>query len=462
MPVYPNSFRLWCILLFITAFIAAFALRCSAIFLSSDALTEDPDAYRALAITWRATGTFGLTHPSGVRPTAFRPPLYPATLALLVHRGSSPVAELPFHSVALLHAALGALTSLGTAICFYIWTGRWGSDSRLSRWRIMLSLSAGLWVTLDPILVRQSQLIMTETLATFLTVLTMLGILVRSSLPISTSVRWPFVFDLSLGILFGLQSLCRPTAIAWLLLWLAGVVLISLSNAEKSKNPSRIERFINLRGGMSMILGCLTGWFLVLLPWGLRNLDQSGVFRVTTTHGGYTLLLANNPSLYDHFQTSWSRSWDEAPFFEKWAIQKANVRGEQSEDELAQSLAWHTIRNRPAEFARACVIRIGWLWALWPNQSNTMVQLGIGIWYGVLYLLALIGCYRLLGNWKRAPSTRHGTWLMASILLSVTLVHSVYWSNMRMRSVCIPSLAMLASLPFLPPRLNENTTPGRI
>lgn len=457
MPVYLSSFRLWCTLLFI----AAFALRCSAIFLASDSLQDDPDAYRALAITWRTTGTFGRTHPSGVRTTAFRPPLYPATLALLVHPGSSPGTELPFRSVALLHACLGALTSLGAAICFYIWTGRWGSVLRSSRLRIILSLFAGLWVTLDPILVRQSQLIMTETLATFLTVLTMLGILVRSSLPISTSVRWQLAFDLGLGILFGLQSLCRPTAIAWLLLWLAGLVLISTFKAITSERPTHVAQSSYRRFGVPTAACCLTGWFLVLLPWGLRNLDQLGVFRLTTTHGGYTLLLANNPSLYDHFQTSWSRSWDEAPFFENWEIQKAEEVSEHSEDKLAQSLALDTIRNRPVEFARACVIRIGWLWALWPNQSNTMVQMGIGIWYGILYLLALMGSYRLLCTCKHDPSARQGAWLMASILLSVTLVHSVYWSNMRMRSVCIPSLAILASLPFLPSRPNENTTPIR-
>ncbi|MCU0715977.1 MAG: hypothetical protein MUD03_07610 [Pirellula sp.] len=104
---------------------------------------------------------------------------------------------------------------------------------------------------------------------------------------------------------------------------------------------------------------------------------------------------------------------------------------------------------------------MGWLWAPWPNQSSRAVQTVIGIWYGTLYLLALTGFYKALKRRNLSSLPQQATWLLASILLSVTCVHAVYWSNMRMRSVCIPSLAILASLPLLPTAPKENTMPTR-
>ena len=41
-----------------------------------------------------------------------------------------------------------------------------------------------------------------------------------------------------------------------------------------------------------------------LAPWAIRNQIVVGRPIVSTTHGGYTLLLGNNPSFYDHLRTA--------------------------------------------------------------------------------------------------------------------------------------------------------------
>lgn len=466
----PHSTRLTlgCIFLFF----GSFALRWSVIAFSSDSLRDDPDAYRALALVWESTGTFGQLHNEKSRPTAFRPPLYPALLTLLVQRDASNTPFLPASTTGILHALLGALTSVGASLCFYIFS-QYGSrlqTAELERRRWLGSLVPGVLVACDPILIRQSQLIMTETFATFLLTLTMLGLLWRSSCPNPLHSRTQLAWDFCLGLLFGLQCLCRPTALAWLILWLAGSSLLMLHRSRDSRKrganslpklQSMPRFFNNASSWLYSTLAYLTGTLLVLLPWGLRNANEIGSFRLTTTHGGYTLLLANNDSLYDHFETSWSRSWDETSFFDEWAKQKASAQNELAEDGLAQSIAWQTIQNRPWDFAKSCLIRVGWLWAPWPNQSSRTVQTAIGLWYCTLYALAIVGGYQALRHGRSSIAFQQATWLLASVLLSVTCVHAVYWSNMRMRAVCIPSLAIFAALPLLPFASKENTTPTR-
>lgn len=456
MHPFTTRFSFGCIFLFLLSF----ALRCSAIWFSADAFREDPDAYRALALSWKSTGTFGLPHDGSSRPTAFRPPLYPAVLTFLVQNETNESPAIPVSRIGFLHAILGALTAVGASICFYLWphpNSNLKSTARGGK-HLVISLIPGFLVACDPILIRQSQLIMTETLATFLMTLTMLGILWRTTQPNRFHTRAGVAFDFALGLLLGLQCLCRPTALAWLLLWLAGAFILTLSRFRLARNGTGSDS--SPSWGRSSAL-YLVGTLLVLLPWGVRNWHEIGSFRLTTTHGGYTLLLANNDSLYDHFETSWSRAWDEADFFEGWARQKAIAKNELAEDQLAQSIAWRTIQTRPWDFAKSCVIRIGWLWAPWPNQSSLPVQTAIGLWYGTLYLLASIGCYQAWGHRKSSLSSQQAIWLLLSVLLSVTCVHAVYWSNMRMRSVCIPSLAIFASLPLLFTLPKENTTPIR-
>ncbi len=92
--------------------------------------------------------------------------------------------------------------------------------------------------------------------------------------------------------------------------------------------------------GWSMIVvGSVTA---CLVPWMVRNQRQIGHPIAMTTHGGYTLLLANNEMLYNHFQTKGpSRSWEEDEFHRYWeSLQSQAIkRDEYSLDQMANDRA---------------------------------------------------------------------------------------------------------------------------
>jgi hypothetical protein len=194
-------------------------------------------------------------------------------------------------------------------------------------------------------------------------------------------------------------------------------------------------------------IGLLLGCALVLTPWYLRNQSQLGRGIWTTTHGGYTLLLANNPILYQHWAQSPSREWQEERFHAWWADKQAEhfqetPASEVDSDAYASALGWETIRKNPSTFIKACVIRQAWMWAWWPSQRQTSsaIRWLIGSWYALTSIAAIIGLVRLV----KSNRIKRTLWTPAlALALSLCVVHSVYWSNMRMRAPIIPLVSLL-------------------
>jgi len=395
----------------IGVFLIALAFRLTIQIFTLPSLLADRDAYRRLAQTLYATGTFGVLDPQG-HPvaTAYRPPLYPWLLSWLQGFNSD---LLP---IAILHAILGA--------CSVTLTYRIALRLGLSG---LQSLAASALVLFDPILLRQSTLVMTETLATFLGLFAwwLALFLDRNS---TRGAAIGAAIGLAIGATLGIACLCRPTALAWALLW---------GGSELRRNPLRAS---------CLLLGCL----LVLLPWWKRNQSEIGQGLWATTHGGYTLLLANNPILYEHWETSWSRQWDDDRFHAWWQAKRLeeNVRSETDEiasDALANALGWQSIRANPVLFFKACAIREGWMWAWWPaeHQAHWIVRVAIGIWYAITTTAGFVGLIRLLVRARLEPKFAY--WLPAlTLAVSLCLVHAVYWSNMRMRAPIIPVISLLA------------------
>jgi 4-amino-4-deoxy-L-arabinose transferase-like glycosyltransferase len=394
--------------------------RFSVLFFARDAFVEDPDAYRSLAVGLKTSGIYGNSINPPIKPTAFRPPLYPWLLSFGVDRENRGIGFLFLSSI---HTLLGVATCGGTAYLCHALLNITFPTLRNSVHRICV-VSAALLVALDPILIRQSQMIMTETLATFLSIVT-LGCFHRFAFAEKDRQQWLWAF--ATGIAFGLGSLCRPTAVVWLMLVLVGALFLV-------RFPYRV------------IACLLLGSAICILPWGIRNSMHCGKFVLTTTHGGYTLLLANNPSLYDHLDRNWSRDWDPSAFFSSWDQDSASAIGEIERDLLAKEIAWKTICESPLGFVKSSFARLLWLWAPWPNQGSTSARIGIGIWYGIEYLAAILGLTVLLRHLRAHPA-EVAFWLpILTLILSISLVHSVFWSNMRMRSVCMPAIAILATL----------------
>jgi hypothetical protein len=400
-------------------------IRLGTLWLGRDSLSMDPDAYYALARTWHDTGTFGRINPEGTAvPTAYRPPLYPWLLSWFA---SSPNPDASRWRIMGLHGILGLATC---AITFAI-----GKRLELSS---LVCWFATFWVACDPILLRQSTLIMTETLATLLGAVLWWCWLREEH---NRQDRWSWK-SLLLGIGMGLAVLCRPTALAWMVLWWL---------------------FALLERRWKWVAVCLLGLAIVIAPWAARNAIQFGKPIATTTHGGYTLYLANNPILYNHWQTSVSREWDEETFHSQWRNERSRSpnQDEVSVDRLAQSLAWSTMLDNPRTFLQGCAIRTGWLWSLWPSsrQSSRATQIVIAVWYAILFFSAIAGFIQLIRSGKSIRNWLPGLLLVASL----TLVHSVYWSNMRMRSPAMPIIALLAGVGLVgcfPPK-KDTESPAR-
>ena len=410
-----------------------------------DQYSSDLDAYRAIAETLGVTGVFGLTATSGETiPTAFRPPLYPYLLSwLLVDQ------RLPNAGVAALHALLGALAVLFTYLAglsmLRAKTGLWGA------------IVASVLVMIDPVLLRQSTLVMTETLAT-----TLVCIVIWWWARYRNEAR-DTTFGLVLGGLLALAFLVRPTFLVW------GILLVAASV------------FFNWRLGRArwrQLAAAVAVICLVIGAWTLRNARAVGHPVWATTHGGYTLLLGNNPSFYSYlnsgsrtgvwdselFQVAYSHRYDGDPRTPEFWQQNWNGMREMQSDEVVRQTTEHSddrlayesaravIKRQPSMFLWAVGVRVCRLWNPFPSQTAGRVSwtvAAVGIYCCCLFAAMLVGCFRLGRDFLTET-----WWPVLALFLTLTLVHTVYWSNIRMRAPAIPAIALLASaaIPVRPRR----------
>ncbi len=414
------------------------------------ALVGDPDGYRAIAENLVEHGTFG----RGDVPTAYRPPLYPLVLSPAVALGPWSRA-----AVAILHLAMGLAT---------VWlTYRLGRQAGLGG----CALVAAALVACDPILLAQSALVMTETLAALLAAVSLALLAAASRRPSAGRAA-------AAGACMALAALCRPTFLPWTIL---AAVVLPLSARWKGRAawPHATALFASFAAGV----------VIVLAPWAARNQARFGRPILTTTHGGYTFLLANNPYFYEHLRSgAWGSVWSAEELNRDFASHaaRAGAESELAADRLAYSLGWENVRREPAMFLYACAVRVGQLWAPLPHQRSPDegpavrgLRYGVGLWYGCELLLALIGILavwqgqrasgkgpevagprgedREEGSRQASPGAtpltltlsqrgRGQVWLCAILLAgSFTAVHTVYWTDMRMRAPLVPAVALAAA-----------------
>ena len=373
-------------------------------------LRSDPDGYRFLAENLLARGVFGYNQ----IPTAYRPPLYPLLLAPCVAFG--PLSQV---AVAILHLVLG----LATVWLVYRLARRWGLGP--------YALLAAALVACDPILLAQSTVVMTETAATLLAVVSLVSLGWASERPSACRA-------MTAGGCLGLATLCRATFLPWTVV--AAVVFPALARTWNE----RLALFGSFVAGAAVVLG----------PWAVRNQAQFGRPILATTHGGYTLLLGNNPSFYDYLRRgAWGTVWDADEFNRNWAARatRATPADELRNDRLACAEAWQTIRRQPGMFVYSCFIRAGRLWALLPHQVDPdeggirrWSRYLVGLWYGVEFVLSAIGAVALSRKRNHGQSWQ-SAWFWGILLAACfTAVHAVYWSNLRMRAPLMPLVALAA------------------
>ncbi|MBN1589211.1 MAG: glycosyltransferase family 39 protein [Pirellulales bacterium] len=427
-----------------------FVIRAGGPLVVPGALADDPDGYRRLAENLVEFGTFG----TGAQPTAYRPPLYPLLLVPCVALGKGTAATV---AIAVLHVLLG----LGTVALVW-WLGlRCG----LGRWAWL----AGALVACDPILLGQSTLVMTETAAAFFVALALLALTCAVERP--SAVRCA-----AAGAALGLCGLCRPELLLWAVACMIVLPCVASRRFYRKRHAALVDkppvapgdnvrksnvayheavpeshvsdRF--LTGAARFSFGAaplLIGMVLVLAPWAIRNQIVFDWPIITTTHGGYTLLLANNPSFYAYLREGEPGTvWDARGLGPDRGghAHHDSPREELVDDAMARREAWANIRRQPAVFAYACLVRVGRFWALAPHQGSLLLRWSVGIWYLAEFVLAAAG---MAIGLRRGPLRSGRFWLWGLLLaVSMVAVHAVFWSNMRMRGPLTPVVGLAVAV----------------
>ncbi|MBP3557660.1 MAG: phospholipid carrier-dependent glycosyltransferase, partial [Thermoguttaceae bacterium] len=310
---------------FVLLIVATLLIRSAVLFPALRSFDADPDDYRRLAENWAVYNVFG----TETTPTAFRPPLYPWTLKTFVfpliradERSAAPTAASPNPPVSPNLTQPSDETALSlppktpnspnspqptaersvfdryfalsrnAAFALFHWLLGVATVAVVYRFARRLDFgpksaaAVGFLVAVDPILLQQSRLVMTETLAALFAALlldaTAAVVARRSSNRTAPKAFAPAAFA-ALGVLFGVSTLCRPAFFAF-----AGLVflLFAAQGFAVAVKTRKLDRLF-------AVALFLLGIGAAVAPWTLRNLRAFDRPILTTTHGGYTRYLAH-------------------------------------------------------------------------------------------------------------------------------------------------------------------------
>lgn len=436
-------------------FLLVFFLRGTALFLDTRSFDRDPEHYRQLARALRSEGTLGNDN----RSTASRFPLYPAMLAAVSYcsrphpsatgiQKSTPslwgshLLLSPNASVALLHWVLG----VATVVLLF----RTAQELSLPEW---IACLCALMTAADPILLHQSRLVLPDTAIVFFAVTTIFTLL--------SAQRHT---GLTQGILFFIAGLCCGCGalLHWFFLPLGAMTVISLPIVSRFQSGEN-------RAFYRPTLLFLAAVAIVLLPWGVKNKRNFGTPFLMTSRAGFSLYLGNNPSRYDaekentHFdEDMFVRQWEEhlRSEYTRREIPIDSPQAEVFQNKYAATLAKETICRRPVDFLRAIGKRMATLWQVVPkeisetnNEMNNIspkaadqIRTGIGLFYGVEFLLAALGLVKLL---LKAGSKRPYPigWLWPLITVTAfAMIYLFFPAEIYARELIQPVIALFAGV----------------
>ncbi len=381
----------------IVALIAAMVVRGALMAVGTGAF-DDPDNYLPLAQSLAAGQGLMLKG----RPTAYRPPLYPILLAPIVKFGGQKLIP----AIAIFHLLLGAATVGMTVLA----ARRWG----LSRGRVLVAAAI---VALDPVLAWQSRFIMTETLTAFL---------IAAALAALTVPQWGGA--VLGGAFLGLAGLSRPSMLPG-----AGLVIIAGLLVRPGIWQNRLARSAMM--SISLILA--------LAPWAVRNAMVFGEPVWTTTHGGYTLALANNETYYrDVLNGPPGSVWMGHEQWLWWDSVNRDTSGmsEPQADRFLRNRVFALAFAQPLTFLRASLDRLHRFWSPAPALAvySPIVRWVTTAWTLPLWMALVFGLVRRsLWSWPQ---------IAAPLLIAgLSFVHAVYWTDLRMRAPVVPAIALVAA-----------------
>lgn len=392
----------------------ALIFRLTACWFWMDELTIDRDAY--LGIARNITAGQGFCSPESHTPTAFRPPVFPILIGIV--RFGLPEAV----AVAVINIAAGLATVWAAWLLVELW---W----QPALWKKVAAATA---VAVDPLLLRYSAQPMTECVFTALTVWTLVGVTRLWFDP-----RAPWQVALFTGIVAGLAALCRPT-----LYPLIGLMLLCLLFVAPRLS------FKEYRYRQAAIYALAASAIIAL--WAGRNLVVLDEPLLTTTHGGYTLLLGNNPVFYEEVaRKPWGTVWGYDSLVRWQASIATDLQddlgdhvNEVAADRWHSQRAWKAIQADPVGFRAAVAYRVRSFWSLaprGPEASNRGLSTMVAGWYATLFMLAAMGFFNAVRQHSAAA------WIGGLLIATVAALHLLYWTDTRMRAPLHPVLVAFAA-----------------
>ena len=349
--------------------------------------------------------------------------------------------------IATLHLALTALTVAATGIA----AGQLSGNHRL--WILGPAI-----VAVDPLLTLYSRQPMTETLCACLSAVLVWRVTCRDQ----SVATWRSASGE--GIAWGLCLLARPTYWAAMAIWLLVESCRSVrkevhhgdtearSNTGHSGNAS--SSLLPLGEGPLFHLILVTAVALLTMsPWAFRNWQAFGRPIVTTTHGGYTLWLANNPVYYRDVVEAGASAWDSASLA-RWQtetdqnLDRRQIVGEVDRDRALSQQARAFIQANPVRFMQACLFRAQTFWGITPSRTagdgqNLPMLWGVGGFYLALWVGGIASLIRLFR--RRSLPASAGFSTTFCLILGFFIVHLVYWTDVRMRAPIIPAVAIFVA-----------------
>lgn len=409
----------------VTVLVVAFGIRCFALFLYAGSLHEDRDAYLAIATQLRERGEFA-SSPGNL--TAYRPPLYPLVVVPIAIPDWAPA-----------RGALHLVLSMATLCLIWRIAGR----LELPDWGRLAAVAI---CAVDPLLVRYLAFSMTETLSAFLATLLLDRLLVLRA----NRSAWN---GLAAGLTFGLCVLTRPT------FWVFGMLLpVATFLFQRWGCGGQAARTSLIQSPGPGTIATILATGLTVAPWVMRNYLMFGTPILMTTHGGYTILLGNNTAYYQEVvEQPWGTVWDgsRGPGQSAWInslsaeMERQEVLSEVDQDRWMNRRAWRTIGQHPVTFLKACRLRFYSFWSVipggeWSSSVPRQVILGLAVWYSLIWIGFVAGLLNLLWSCRRFPEFCFRWTPTVLLVLSLVLVHLVYWTDARMRAPVMPMIALIA------------------
>lgn len=303
-----------------------------------------------------------------------------------------------------------------------------------------LGILCSLICAVHPLLLFQAAEIQTETLHTLL-----IAVVVFLMAKILYQDKISFPLALTLGFVFGVAALCRPSALP------IGIIIIFTLFILKAKK-------VNLKLSLLAMIIAASGLFIAILPWTFYNKATTGEWILISDAGGYSFWVGNVPQALDFYEGNFSSARERMDFsnyiyidftrqkISEWETEYGYSKLSLKEREnLWQKEAIENLKDNPRLTLKLWLLKCWFFWRpyLYPEAYSLKIVLASAIFLVPLYLLAIYSLVRLYRE------SRHKKFVIVMIIyfLSVTGLHMLIIGMIRYRVPYIdPYLSMFAGI----------------